>query len=113
MTDQQIQAQLNELLARDAGTQLEQMKAGIAAAMGLAVVSLTRDTFLRSLSLHGNPVEDHKHYRNFVITMVPSLIQLDFSPVTKQDRSNAATWAQIFRKKLARARGEDVEEGVF
>jgi len=59
MTDQQIQAQLNELLARDAETQLEEMQAKTAAAVGLVVVTLTRDTFLRSLGDHCNTLADH------------------------------------------------------
>ena len=59
MTDQQIQAQLNELLARNAETQLEEMQAKTAAAVGLVVVTLTRDTFLRSLNDHCNTLHDH------------------------------------------------------
>ena len=59
MTDQQMQAQLNELLARNAATQLADMQARTAAAAGLAIVCLTRDTFLRSLSDHCNTLHDH------------------------------------------------------
>ena len=35
---------------------------------------------LRSLTLHGNPLEEKKHYRPYIIHAIPSLIQLDFSP---------------------------------
>ena len=59
MTQQEAQARLNELLARDAGTQLEEMQTRAAAAVGLVVVSLARDTFLRSLSDHCNTLADH------------------------------------------------------
>mmetsp|Transcript_35727 Transcript_35727/g.47138 ORF Transcript_35727/g.47138 Transcript_35727/m.47138 type:complete len:197 (+) Transcript_35727:44-634(+) len=65
---------------------------------------------LRSLTLHGNPVADNKHYRNYLIHTVPSLNQLDFSPITKLDRDRAATWARTYRKKLAKARGIDIED---
>ena len=66
-------------------------------------------TKLRSLTLHGNPIEDKKHYRTYVIYMIPSINQLDFSPITKQDRENAMTWAHVFRKKLS---GESQEEDL-
>lgn len=67
---------------------------------------------LRSLTLHGNPIEDKKHYRTFVIHMIPTLTQLDFSTITRQDRETAAAWALTFRKKLSgEAREEDV--GAF
>ena len=63
---------------------------------------------LRSLTLHGNPIEDKKHYRTWVIHTIPTLNQLDFSPITRQDREGAKTWSTIFRKKLS---GEtDVDE---
>ena len=41
---------------------------------------------LRSLSLFGNPVEEKKHYRNFVLYHCPNLTQFDKSPVTKSQR---------------------------
>ena len=62
---------------------------------------LRKFKFLTKLSLHGNPVEDHKHYRNYVLTLVPTLKQIDFSSVTRQDRKNADTWKQTYRQMLA------------
>lgn len=38
---------------------------------------------LRSMSLYGNPVEEHKYYRNFVLYTCKNLAQFDKSPVTK------------------------------
>ena len=62
---------------------------------------------LRSLSLHGNPVEEKKHYRNYVIHKIPTLIQLDFSPITKIDREGAEAWSLVYRKTLqARSNGQ-------
>jgi len=55
---------------------------------------------LSSLTLHGNPIEEHKFYRNFVIHLFPNLVKLDFSVLTKQDRENSRTWAAMFRNKL-------------
>ena len=39
--------------------------------------------------------------RRYVVFMIPTLNQLDFSPITRQDRETAKTWAQVFRKKLS------------
>lgn len=55
---------------------------------------------LHSLTLHGNPLEEKKHYRNYVISAIPSLMQLDFSSVTPGDREKAVTWAKIYEKAL-------------
>mmetsp|Transcript_14086 Transcript_14086/g.20751 ORF Transcript_14086/g.20751 Transcript_14086/m.20751 type:complete len:198 (-) Transcript_14086:321-914(-) len=63
---------------------------------------------LKSLTLHGNPVEEGKHYRNYLIHFLPSLNQLDFSPITRLDRDKAATWATTFRRKLNKNDNEDL-----
>lgn len=55
---------------------------------------------LKSVALYGNPVEDHKHYRNFVLYTCPKLSQFDMSPVTKSEVKLMEVWAQTFRKKL-------------
>lgn len=41
---------------------------------------------LRSLSLYGNPVEEKKHYRNFVLFYCKKLTQFDKSPITKDQQ---------------------------
>lgn len=56
---------------------------------------------LTSLTLHGNPIEAHKHYRNYVLHLLPNLEKLDFSLITKQDRETGRTWSNTFRKKLS------------
>lgn len=40
---------------------------------------------LRAVSLYGNPIEEHKHYRNYVLYHCPKLTQFDMSPVTKSE----------------------------
>lgn len=55
---------------------------------------------LHALTLHGNPVEEKKHYRNYVIASFPTLAQLDFSSITKGDREKAETWARIYKNAL-------------
>ena len=44
-------------------------------------------TKLRNLTLHGNPVEESRGYRLAIVGRVPGLKHLDFSPVTKADRT--------------------------
>ena len=53
---------------------------------------------LTNLALHGNPVAAKKHYRNYVVHLLPRLHKLDFSCITKKERVRSQTWAQIFRK---------------
>ncbi|EGZ12984.1 hypothetical protein PHYSODRAFT_316453 [Phytophthora sojae] len=52
---------------------------------------------LHSITLHGNPLEEKKHYRNYVIAAFPNLKQLNFSSVTPGDRTKAETWASIYK----------------
>jgi Leucine-rich repeat (LRR) protein len=47
---------------------------------------------LRSVTFHGNPIAEKKHYRHFVIASFPTIKSLDFSGVTKKDRENALVW---------------------
>ncbi len=42
---------------------------------------------LRALSLFGNPMEEKKHYRNYVLYHCNKLTQFDKSPVTKSQQS--------------------------
>jgi len=43
---------------------------------------------LRKLALHGNPMENTKNYRYYVLSKLPHLISLDMTTVTNADRSN-------------------------
>ena len=62
---------------------------------------------LKSLTLYGNPVEEHKHYRNYTLNMCPLVTQFDSSPVTGSERKRAAVWAQTFRKILNKDEEDD------
>ena len=44
---------------------------------------------IQKLTLHGNPIEEKKNYRKYVTCMLPTLKQLDFTPITLQDRNQA------------------------
>ncbi|XP_066444491.1 leucine-rich repeat-containing protein 51 [Eleutherodactylus coqui] len=50
---------------------------------------------LKSLSLHGNPIETEKGYRSYILCLLPGLKSLDFSAVTKQDRVTAEVWRRM------------------
>ncbi|XP_046853159.1 leucine-rich repeat-containing protein 51-like [Xenia sp. Carnegie-2017] len=53
---------------------------------------------LRSLTVHGNPVEDSKGYRQYIISKIPQLEKLDFSKITKADRETAKTLLKFCSK---------------
>ncbi|XP_073525638.1 leucine-rich repeat-containing protein 51 [Phyllobates terribilis] len=50
---------------------------------------------LKSLTLHGNPIESEKSYRSYILSLLPNLKTLDFSAVTKQDRVTADAWRRM------------------
>ena len=55
---------------------------------------------LRSITLHGNPIEDsRKGYRQYVLSKLPLLKTFDFSGVTKSDRACAEGWSQMYKGK--------------
>lgn len=54
---------------------------------------------LKSLTLHGNPIESAKGYREYVLSILPQLKTFDFSGVTKSDRARATSWKQIYGNK--------------
>ncbi|XP_077154996.1 leucine-rich repeat-containing protein 51 isoform X2 [Ranitomeya variabilis] len=53
---------------------------------------------LRSLSLHGNPIETERGYRSYILSLLPNLKTLDFSAVTHQDRVTADVWRRMTPK---------------
>jgi hypothetical protein len=60
---------------------------------------------LHSITLHGNPIEEKKHYRNYVIAAFPKLKQLNFSSVTPGDRDKAETWTNIYKNARSGGKG--------
>ncbi|XP_036924482.1 leucine-rich repeat-containing protein 51 isoform X3 [Sturnira hondurensis] len=50
---------------------------------------------LRSLTLHGNPIEEEKGYRQYVLCTLPRITTFDFSGVTKADRTTAEVWKRM------------------
>ena len=54
---------------------------------------------LKSLSLHGNPIESNAGYRYYVLSRIPQLQTMDFSGVTNGDRRSAETWSRMTGSK--------------
>lgn len=50
---------------------------------------------LRSLTLHGNPIEEEKGYRQYVLCNLPRITTFDFSGITKADRTTAEVWKRM------------------
>ncbi|NP_001186287.1 leucine-rich repeat-containing protein 51 [Pongo pygmaeus] len=58
---------------------------------------------LRSLTLHGNPIEEEKGYRQYVLCTLSRITTFDFSGVTKADRTTAEVWKRMnIKPKKAR-----------
>jgi len=59
---------------------------------------------LIKITLHGNPIEGEKNYRQHILTALPKLKTLDFSGVTKSDRFKAEVY-HVATRKTRRNRG--------
>lgn len=57
---------------------------------------------LSKLTLHGNPVEEMRNYRLYMVCKMPSIRSLDFIGITKVDRDRVMTWDK--ERQAARAR---------
>ncbi|XP_046559342.1 leucine-rich repeat-containing protein 51-like [Haliotis rubra] len=53
---------------------------------------------LRKLTLHGNPVEEFKGYKQYILSLMPWLLGLDFFRITKADLKTAETWNKMSNK---------------
>lgn len=54
-----------------------------------SILKLRKLLKLRTLTLHGNPIESLPNYRSYVITILPKILNLDFSPVISAERKKA------------------------
>lgn len=54
-----------------------------------SLLKLRKLCYLRSLTLHGNPIERMKDYRRYVIAILPQISNLDFSPVIYTEKKKA------------------------
>ena len=59
---------------------------------------------ISKLTLHGNPIEEMRNYRLYMVCEIPTLRSLDFIGITKVDRDRVMTWDK--ERQAARARRE-------
>jgi Leucine-rich repeat (LRR) protein len=64
---------------------------------------------LKSLTLHGNPVEASPGYRFYILSTLPQLQTFDFSGVTKEERQSADCWKKLSGKKKVDKQLEDLD----
>lgn len=65
---------------------------------------------LKSLSLHGNPIESVDGYRQYIVTHIPQLHTVDFSGVTKADRKSSDVWVKMIMNKEMSQNKEKITE---
>ena len=58
------------------------------------VDKLSELTKLKTLTLHGNPIETMTGYKTYIICHLPQVQTLDFSMVTKGERQTASVWSK-------------------
>lgn len=64
---------------------------------------------LKSLTLHGNPVEASPGYRFYIVSSLPHLQTFDFSGVTKEERESAESWKNLNGKKRTKKQLEELD----
>ncbi|XP_017769900.1 PREDICTED: leucine-rich repeat-containing protein 51-like [Nicrophorus vespilloides] len=50
---------------------------------------------LKTLTVHGNPVYSKKNYRQYLITMMPQIVNLDFTRITDIERNSATALQRV------------------
>ena len=72
------------------------------------VNKLSQLSMLRTLTLHGNPIEIDDAYKQHVLSILPNLQTFDFSGITKSDRATADNWSKLNPpKRKAKKRSND------
>lgn len=64
---------------------------------------------LKSLTLHGNPVEASPGYRFYIVSSLAHLQTFDFSGVTKEERESAECWKKLSGKKRTKKQLEELD----
>jgi Leucine-rich repeat (LRR) protein len=55
-------------------------------------------TKLKTLTIHGNPLDQLPNFRIYIIGILPNLKRLDTVLVTYKERDNAQVWRYTFGK---------------
>lgn len=52
---------------------------------------------LKSLTIHGNPIDTLPNFRIYIIGLLPQLKKIDTVLISKKERDNAYVWINSFR----------------
>jgi len=56
-------------------------------------------TKLKTLTIHGNPLDQLPNFRIYILGILPNLKRLDTVLVTYKEKDNAAVWRFTFNKR--------------
>lgn len=54
---------------------------------------------MRTLTIHGNPVETISNFRLYIIGILPNLKRLDSVLISKKEKDNCSVWINTFKNK--------------
>ncbi|KAL1502813.1 hypothetical protein ABEB36_007905 [Hypothenemus hampei] len=69
---------------------------------------------LRKVTFHGNPIANYPRYRSYVVSVLPQIVNLDFTPVVKTEKLYAMPPEVIkkFKEEKAKCQGSVVGNQV-
>lgn len=65
---------------------------------------------LRTLALHGNPIENSEGYKQYIISRIPQLKTLDFATIIRSDRVTADVWKNMVTPKKSKSPKKATDE---
>ena len=65
---------------------------------------------LRTLALHGNPIENSDGYKQYILSRIPQLKSLDFATIIKSDRVTADVWKRMISLKKTKSSKKATDE---
>ena len=72
----------------------------------LSIESLTHNVHLKELYLTGNPCTDYHGYREYVVAVLPQLVSLDGTEITRSERILATQKLEEFRGEIVQQQEE-------
>ncbi len=51
---------------------------------------------IKTLTIHGNPIETIPNFRLYIIALLPNLKRLDSVLISKKERDNSNVWINMF-----------------
>ena len=67
-------------------------------------------TNLRSVALHGNPIENSEGYKQYILSKIPQLKSLDFATIIKSERVTADVWKGMIAPKKTKSPRKTTDE---